>query len=106
LYRYESIQQNCLRFIELRKIVLQNDIKIREQGSSAKAFLKSYIAYIDSANLKWTSDLMSNPNLKNVITIQKKAILILDSANVKEIEKTARKQKDKSFENMIQQILY
>lgn len=106
LYEYCSIQQNCLRFIELRKIVLQNDIKIREQGSSAKAFLKSYIAYIDSANLKWTSELMSNPNLKNVITMQEKAILILDNANIKEIEKTARKQKDKSFENMIQQILY
>ena len=106
LYGYDSIQQNCLRFIELRKIVSQNDIKIREQGSSTKAFLKSYIAYIDSANLKWTSELMSNPNLKNVITMQEKAILILDSANIKEIEKTARKQKDKSFENMIQQILY
>lgn len=106
LYEYCSIQQNCLRFIELRGIVSQNDIKIREQGTPAKTFFKSYIAYIDSANLKWTSELMSNPNLKNVITMQKKAILILDSANIKEIEKTARKQKDKSFENMIQQILY
>ena len=105
LYEYDRVQKDCLNFIEFRKVVSQNDIKIREQGSSAKTFLKSYIAYIDGSNLIWTSDLMSNPNLKPVIVMQKKAIYILDSANIKEIEKATRKQKDKSFENLVQELI-
>lgn len=102
LNTYDNIQQNCLHFIELRKVVAQNDIRLREKMSSTKTIAKAYITFFNDSNLIWTSDLASNPDLLEIIDIQKRVFRILDNPSIKEKEKLARKVKDKSLENILE----
>ncbi len=99
-----ATQDSCLSFIELRKNITNNDLKLVSFKKVAKNIYGVYASYFKEADLTWTDDNKGNDKLRNVIDVQNQFLKVMSSPNISDIDKQIKKMKDKSFENIKKQI--
>ena len=87
-----EIQKRCLEFIRLRVLVQANDAKIKEKKSNASNIYKAYNAYKDKCDLTWNTN-VDFAQIKALIEIQERCFMLMNKGNVKQINKTVKKQK-------------
>lgn len=98
-----NIQDNCANFIDLRKVITENNDKLLN-NKSTKNIVKVYSTYMKSADLAWTSDSNSCDKLQKVIDIQKQFQMAATSSNAAELDQKVKKLKDKSVDNVLKEL--
>ena len=98
-----AVQDNCANFIDLRKVITENNDKLLN-NKSAKNIVKVYSTFMKSADLAWTSDSNCCDKLQKVIDIQKQFLTAVSSSNVAELDEKIKKLKDKSVENVLKEL--
>ena len=98
-----AVQDNCMNFIDLRKVITENNDKLLN-NKSAKNIVKVYSTYMKSADLAWTSDSNCCNKLQKVIDIQRQFLTAVTSSNAAELDQKVKKLKDKSVENVLKEL--
>ena len=98
-----NIQDNCANFIDLRKVITENNDKLLN-NKSTKNIVKVYSTYMKSADLAWTSGSNSCDKLQKVIDIQKQFLTATTSSNAAELDQKVKKLKDKSVDNVLKEL--
>ena len=93
-------QENLVSFITERAKVEANTATVTEKAGKNKNILKAYQTYMKSANVAWTAGVKVQ-QLLDIQSIQEVFINALNSANVKDIDTNLKKNKDKSFDSVL-----
>lgn len=94
------IQDSCLSFIELRKLIAQNNDKIAGYSKAASNIIKSYSTQMKGTDLSWNQNLGRNQALREIINAQNELLNVLSKPNISEMNKTVKKSKAKTWENV------
>ena len=100
LNNYLNIQDSCLKFIELRKTITQNNTKIAGFSKSAPTIVKAYNMYMKGVYLAWNPELGRNQTVREIINTQDTLLKALSQPNISEIDKSVKKSKAKSWEEV------
>lgn len=100
-----DIQDSCLTFIELRKTITQNNAKIAEYSKTAPTIVKAYNTHMKEIDLTWNQEANRNQTVRDIINTQEALVKALSQPNISEIDKTIKKSKDKSWENVKKNII-
>lgn len=95
-----TIQDSCLKFIELRKTITQNNTKIADYAKTAPTIVKAYNTHMKSADLTWNQESRRNQAIREIIQMQNELISAFSKPNISEIDKTVKKSKAKSWEDV------
>ena len=98
-----TVQDNCANFIDLRKVITENNDNLLN-NKSTKNIVKVYSTYMKSADLAWTSNSNSCDKLQKVIDIQKQFLTATTSSNATELDQKVKKLKDKSVDNVLKEL--
>ncbi len=98
-----TVQDNCANFIDLRKVITENNDNLLN-NKSTKNIVKVYSTYMKSADLAWTSNSNSCDKLQKVIDIQKQFLTATTSSNAAELDQKVKKLKDKSVDNVLKEL--
>ncbi len=102
---YRNIQDSCLIFIELRKTITENNAKIAGYAKTASTIVKAYNTYMKGANLTWNPEPGRNQAIREIINTQNVLMTALSKPNISEIDKTVKKSKAKTWED-VKKILF
>ncbi len=105
LNNFICLQDSCMAFIELRKTISQNNIKIAGYSKTAPTIVKAYNTYVKGADLSWNQESARNQSVREIISTQDSLLKALSQPNISEIDKTIKKSKDKSWENVTRQVI-
>lgn len=100
LSNFLSIQDSCLTFIELRKPITQNNVKIAGYSKTAPTIVKAYNTYMKGVDLAWNPELGRNQTVREIINTQDTLLKALSQPNISEIDKSVKKSKAKSWEEV------
>lgn len=95
-----TIQDSCLKFIELRKTITQNNTKIADYAKTAPTIVKAYNTHMKSVDLTWNQESRRNQAIREIIQMQNELISAFSKPNISEIDKTVKKSKAKSWEDV------
>ncbi len=98
-----TVQDNCANFIDLRKVITENNSKL-SNNKSAKNIVKVYSTYMKSVDLTWTSESNCCDKLQKAIDIQKQFQTAVSSSNAAELDLKVKKLKDKSVDNVLKEL--
>ena len=105
LESYRFIQDSCLTFIDLRKTITQNNAKIAEYSKTAPTIVKAYNSFMKGVDLSWNTEPSRNNTLREIINTQNDLLKALSQPNIGEVDKSVKKLKDKSWENVKKSII-
>ena len=97
---FVALQDSCLTFIELRKTITQNNAKIAGYAKAAPTIVKAYNTYMKGVNLTWTPEPSRNQAIREIINTQNALINELSKPNISEVDKTVKKSKAKTWEDV------
>ena len=97
---YYDIQDSCLTFIELRKTITQNNAKIAGYSKTAPTIVKAFNAYMKGVDLSWIPESGRSKAVREIINTQNALINGLSKPNIGEIDKTVKKSKAKTWEEV------
>ena len=100
LESYRAIQDSCMTFIELRKTITQNNAKIASFSKTAPTIVKAYFTYMKEVDLTWNQEAGRNQAVREIIRTQDALLKALSQPNISEIDKTVKKSKAKSWEDV------
>ena len=101
---YYDVQDSCLTFIELRKIISKNNAQIADYSKAASNIVKAYNAFEKNIDLTWNQEAGRNQELREIIKEQDEFINILSKNNIGEIDKAVKKSKAKTW-NEVKKII-
>lgn len=102
---YRNIQDSCLAFIELRKTITQNNANIASYAKTAPTIVKAYNTYMKGVDLTWTPESGRNQAAREIINTQNALINELSKPNISEVDKTVKKSKAKTWEDVKKEIM-
>ena len=102
---YYDIQDSCLTFIELRKTITQNNAKIAGYSKTAPTIVKAFNAYMKGVDLSWIPESGRSKAVREIINTQNALISVLSKQNISEIDKTVKKSKAKTWEEVKKVVL-
>ena len=105
LNNFLDIQDSCLMFVDLRKTITQNNAKIAEYSKTAPTIVKAYNSFMKGVDLSWNTEPSRNNTLREIINIQNDLLKALSQPNIGEVDKSVKKLKDKSWENVKKSII-
>ena len=97
---YGFVQDSCLKFIELRKTITQNNTKIAGFSKAAPTIVKAYNTYMKGTDLSWNQEPGRNQAVREIINTQNALLKVLSQPNISETDKTVKKSKAKSWEDV------
>lgn len=100
LENYRDVQDSCLSFIELRKTITQNNTKIAGFSKTAPTIVKAYNTHMKEIDLSWNQESSRNQAIREIISTQDALLKALSQPNISEIDKTVKKSKAKSWEDV------
>lgn len=100
LESYRAIQDSCMTFIELRKTITQNNAKIASFSKTAPTIVKAYFTFMKGVDLTWNQEAGRNQAVREIIRTQDALLKALSQPNISEIDKTVKKSKAKSWEDV------
>ena len=100
LESYRTIQDSCLSFIELRKTITHNNAKIAGYAKTAPSIVKAYNTHMKGVDLTWNQESGRNQAVREIISTQDALLKVLSQSNISEIDKTVKKSKAKSWEDV------
>lgn len=95
-----DIQNKTVQFVALRDTIVANHHTILKDSRVYRHIRNAYEEYIDNADVSWTQD-VDIKKLENIIAIQDSCIATLKQDNVKQINKSARKNKITSITDIV-----
>ena len=96
-----DVQQKTLTFVQLRNMVVENDVYLKEHSSAGKGLYKLYTVYRDPVNLSWTPD-VDMTVIETLIGIQEDTKTMLAYDDISEVCKSIKKAKIKDIVTAIQ----
>lgn len=87
-----ATQDSAIKFAEMRKIIADNDVKLKELGKKGKTLYKAYTTYYKTADQTWSAADTAE-KLEKIISVQESCKLILLKENIKDIDKEIKKAK-------------
>lgn len=100
LDNFINIQDSCLTFIELRKTITQNNVKIASYVKKAPSIVKTYNTHMKGVDLTWNQESGRNQAIREIIQMQNELIGAFSKPNISEIDKTVKKSKAKTWEEV------
>ena len=97
---YYDIQDSCLTFIALRKLITQNNAKIAGYTKTAPTIVKAYNTYMKGVDLTWNQESGRNQAIREIIQMQIELIYALQRPDINEIDKTVKNSKAKTWEEV------
>ena len=98
-----NIQDSCLQFINLRKIISDNNKKLLD-NKDCKNIIKTYAQYMKSQDLSWSSDMSVNNRLRDIEAMQQRFISAVSNSNAINLDSKIKKLKDKSINNVLKEL--
>ena len=93
-------QNQTLEFINLRAKIEENHKEILKESLIYRHIRKSYEAYINNADVSWTQE-VNLAKLEEIITLQDACKSLLQRSDIKQINKSARKNKMSDLKEII-----
>lgn len=100
LNNFLDIQDSCLMFIDLRKTITQNNAKFAEYSKTAPTIVKAYNSFMKGVDLSWNTEPSRNNTLREIINTQNDLLKALSQPNIGEVDKSVKKSKAKSWEDV------
>ena len=89
---YVAVQKTCLEFLDMREVIMTNDVKIKSLKSAAPNIFKAYINYSSKCDITWKPD-VDFETVNSLIDIQEKYLKAVDRQDISKIDKNIKKQK-------------
>lgn len=89
---YVAVQKTCLEFLDLREVIMTNDVKIKSLKSTAPNIFKAYINYSSKCDITW-KPYVDFETVNSLIDIQEKYLKAVDRQDISKIDKNIKKQK-------------
>jgi hypothetical protein len=93
-------QNQTLEFINLRAKIEENHKEILKESLIYRHIRKSYEAYINNADVSWTQE-VNLAKLEEIITLQDACKALLQRSDIKQINKSARKDKVSDLKEIV-----
>ncbi|MBR5563152.1 MAG: hypothetical protein IKW11_02865 [Bacteroidales bacterium] len=95
-----STQNNTIQFISLRDTIVDNHHIILKESRIYRHIRNAYEAYIDNADVSWTQE-VNLAKLEEIITLQDACKSLLQRSDIKQINKSARKNKMSDLKELL-----